>query len=46
VNALVVRIEPPLTISEQEVNTALERAEATLQEIRTQLNHPSFAAKL
>lgn len=36
-NALVIRIEPPLTIKEDEINTVLGRCHETLEEIKAHL---------
>jgi len=46
INALVVRIEPPLTITEEQVNTVLERARETCIWILSELKNAKPASKL
>ncbi len=44
-NSRVIRVEPPLVISREEIDIVLNRLEDTLQELRTTVSAPSVAVR-
>jgi len=44
-NSRVIRVEPPLVITREEIDTILNRLEDTLQELRASISTPGVPAK-